>query len=40
MMLKVLHAGEHFIFSDYNTFAVNKRGALEIYAVGGARKYF
>lgn len=39
-MLKVLHAGERFIFNNYYTFAVNKRGALEIYAVGGARKYF
>ena len=39
-MFKVLHAGERFIFNNYYTFAVNKRGALEIYAVGGSRREF
>lgn len=39
-MIKTLHAGERFISSDYNTFSVNKRGNVEIYAVGGSRREF
>ena len=39
-MIKALHAGERFIFSDYNTFAVITRGALEVYAVADSRREF
>ena len=39
-MIKALHAGERFIFSDYNTFAVITRGKLEVYAVGESRRDF
>ena len=39
-MNKALHAGERFIFSDYNTFAVITRGKLEVYAVGESRRDF
>lgn len=39
-MINILHAGERFIFSDYNSFSVITRGKLEVYAFSDFRRDF